>query len=162
MKNLLLQQVQVALQNKTQKDAFLFVDEVVDFLLKNEKHRAIIAEWSRDMIRLLVSYHWAKETLITIRGKNEELTGVFMYYRLNYNDSEKIIDEWLPDNDEGDSYLAAFCAAENNAALKQIVLLFLKRNPDAIQKRKLALRMKGRLLSVVEYNNKLLKRIFEL
>ena len=54
--NILLQSVQVALENRTQKNAILAMDEVVDFCVEHENGK-VFDGWDKELIRLMVAYH---------------------------------------------------------------------------------------------------------
>ena len=88
--NPLLQSVQLALQNARQKEAIDFIDEVVEFCVEHENGK-VFDGWEEEMIRLMVAYHWAKQTLIVHHNADETIRGVFMWYRrCGFNFSNRI------------------------------------------------------------------------
>jgi len=156
--NPLLQSVQIALQNATQKEAINFIDRVVDFCVEHENGK-VFDGWEEEMIRLMVSYHWAKQTLIVHHNADKTIRGVFMWYNCNKEDGWNFINDWEPDKKDGDSVFLAFIFAEGKDSLKQITKDFLYRCPEALEKNKISLRYKGGFPKRINYSNKLFKKI---
>ena len=98
--NPLLQSVQLALQNATQKEALVYIDKVVDFCIEKENGK-VLDGWPRDLIQLLVSYHMAKDTFIAEQDAEGNILGVFMWYNCDEDDDWLFIQNWTPDREDG-------------------------------------------------------------
>jgi hypothetical protein len=159
--NPLLQSVQLALQNATQKDALRLIDEIVEFCIKHENGK-VFDEWDEKLIRLMVAYHWAKGTLTTRYDAKGNLKGVFMWYNCNESDGWEFINNWESDREEGDSIFLAFLFAEDKQAFKDLTRDFLRKCPEAMEKKLLGLRYRSEFPKRVTYTNKLFKKILEL
>ena len=156
--NRLLQSVQIALENKTQKGALMAMDEVVDFCLAHENGK-VFDGWDKELIRLMVGYHWAKKTLIVHYNEDQEVKGVFMWYNCNEDDGWEFINGWEADREDGDSIFLAFIFAEGKDTLKEITKDFLSRCPEALEKNKISLRYRSGFPKRVNYDNRLFKKI---
>ena len=156
--NRLLQSVQVALENRTQKDAILAMDEVVDFCIEHENGR-VFEDWDKELIRLMVAYHWAKQTLIVHYNEDTSIRGVFMWYNCNEDDGWEFINNWEADREDGDSIFLAFLFAEGEDAFKDITRDFLSRCPEVFEKNKIAIRPRGGQPTRITYTNRFFKKI---
>jgi hypothetical protein len=156
--NRLLQSVQIALENKTQKDALLAMDEIVDFCLVHENGK-VFDGWDKELIRLMVGYHWAKKTLIVHYNEDQEIKGVFMWYNCNEDDGWEFINDWEADREDGDSIFLAFLFAEGKDAFKEITQDFLSRCPEALEKKKISIRPRNGMPTRVTYDNRIFKKI---
>ncbi len=159
--NPLLQSVQLALQNATQQDALRLIDGIVGFCVKHENGK-VFDEWDEKLIRLMVAYHWAKGTLTTRYDAKGNLKGVFMWYNCNESDGWEFINNWESDREEGDSIFLAFLFAEDKQAFKDLTRDFLRKCPEAMEKKLLGLRYRSGFPKRVTYTNKLFKKILEL
>jgi len=156
--NRLLQSVQVALENRTQKNAILAMDEIVDFCIEHENGK-VFENWDKELIRLMVAYHWAKQTLIVHYNEDTSIRGVFMWYNCNEDDGWEFINNWEADREDGDSIFLAFLFADGKGALKELTIDFLNRCPEAFEKNKLGIRPRGGLPTRVTYTNRIFKKI---
>ena len=156
--NPLLQSVQLALHNAEQKEALNQIDKAVNFCIKHENGK-VFDGWDKDLIRLMVAYHWAKETLIVHTHDDGTIRGVFMWYNCNKEDGWNFINDWEPDRKNGDSIFLAFIFAEGKDSLKEITKDFLYRCPEALEKNKISLRYKGGFPRRINYDNRLFKKI---
>ena len=156
--NRLLQSVQVALENRTQRDALLAMDEVVDFCIEHENGK-VFDGWDKELIRLMVAYHWAKKTIIVHYNNKDNIQGVFMWYNCNADDGWDFINNWEPDRENGDSIFLAFLFAESKDAFKQLTEDFLDRCPEALEKNKIGIRHRSGFPKRVNYDNRLFKKI---
>ena len=156
--NRLLQSVQVALENRTQKDAILAMDEVVDFCIQHENGK-VFQDWDKELIRLMVAYHWAKQTLIVHYNEDTSVRGVFMWYNCNEDDGWEFINNWEADREDGDSIFLAFLFAEGKDAFKELTQDFLLRCPEALEKNKISIRYRSGFPKRVNYDNRLFKKI---
>ena len=156
--NRLLQSVQVALENRTQKNAILAMDEVVDFCIQHENGK-VFQDWDQELIRLMVAYHWAKQTLIVHYNEDTSVRGVFMWYNCNEDDGWEFINNWEADREDGDSIFLAFLFAEGKDAFKQLTQDFVDKCPEVLTKNKIGLRYRSGFPKRVNYDNRLFKKI---
>ena len=156
--NRLLQSVQVALENRTQKDAILAMDEVVDFCIQHENGK-VFQGWDQELIRLMVAYHWAKQTLIVHYNEDTSVRGVFMWYNCNEDDGWEFINNWEADREDGDSIFLAFLFAEGKDAFKKLTQDFVDKCPEVLTKNKIGLRYRSGFPKRVNYDNRLFKKI---
>lgn len=156
--NILLQSVQVALENRTQKNAILAMDEVVDFCVEHENGK-VFDGWDKELIRLMVAYHWAKQTLIVHYNEDASVRSVFMWYNCNKDDGWNFINNWEPDREDGDSIFLAFLFAEGKDSFKDLTKDFINRCPEALTKNKIGLRYRNGFPKRVNYDNRLFKKI---
>ena len=156
--NRLLQSVQVALESRTQRDALLAMDEIVDFCLEHENGK-VFDGWDKELIRLMVAYHWAKKTIIVHYNDDDDIQGVFMWYNCNEDDGWDFINNWEADREDGDSIFLAFLFAEGKNAFKELTQDFLSRCPEALEKKKLGIRPRNGSPTRVKYDNRLFKKI---
>jgi len=156
--NRLLQSVQVALENGTQKNAILAMDEVVDFCIQHENGK-VFQDWDKELIRLMVAYHWAKQTLIVHYNEDTSVRGVFMWYNCNEDDGWEFINNWEADREDGDSIFLAFLFAEGKDAFKKLTQDFVDKCPEVLTKNKIGLRYRSGFPKRVNYDNRLFKKI---
>ena len=159
--NPLLHSVQLALQNATQKEAIDFIDKVVDFCIEHENGK-VFDGWDEEMIRLIVAYHWAKQTLIVHHNADESIKGVFMWYNCNKDDGWNFINNWEPDREDGDSIFMAFLFSEGKDSFKELTKDFINKCPEVLTKNKIGLRYRNHKPTKVEYTPKLFNRILSI
>ena len=156
--NPLLQSVQLALQNATQKEALVFIDKVVDFCIEKENGK-VLHGWSRGLIQLLVAYHMAKDTLIVEQDKNDNVLGVGMWYNCNEDEVLSQLNEWKPDRKDGDTVLMASIFAKDKQTFKKIIHNFIIKCPEVSYKKLRAVRYKSGVQQVKSYTTKLFRKI---
>jgi len=156
--NRLLQSVQVTLKNRTQRDFLLAMDEIVDFCLEHENGK-VFDGWDKELIRLMVAYHWAKKTIIVHYNDEDNIQGVFMWYNCNEDDEWEFINGWEADREDGDSIFLAFLFAKEKDSLKKMTKNFLARCPEVLEKNKISIRQKNGVPTRVNYDNRLFKKI---
>jgi len=156
--NPLLQSVQIALKNNEQKEALDHIDEIVKFCIKHENGK-VFDGWDKDLIRLMVAYHWAKKTLIVHTQEDGTIRGVFMWYNCNKDDGWDFINSWESDREDGDSIFMAFLFAEDKDAFKDLTKDFINKCPEVLEKNKIGLRYRSGFPKKIIYSNKLFKKI---
>ena len=156
--NPLLQSVQIALQNATQKEAIDFINKVLNFCIEHENGK-VLAGWPEDRIQLLIAYHLAKHTFLFEQDEEGNIQGVFMWYNCNEDDGWEFINNWEADREDGDSIFLAFLFADGEGAFKDITRDFLSRCPEVLEKNKIAIRPRGGLPTRINYTNKFFKKI---
>lgn len=155
--NPLLQSVILALQSGDQKEAIAEIDRVTEFCVKNEDEK-VFGGWGRDIIRLLVAYHWAKGTLL-VHETNGEVDGMFMWYRCNESDGWEFIQEWMPDRPDGDSLFLAFLTASSSRSFRELVLNFLATEPAVFTHKLFGSRLRNGKSTRIVYTPKLFQKL---
>jgi hypothetical protein len=158
--NRLLQSVQLALHNRTQEDALLAMDKVLDFCVQHENGR-VFDGWDIELVRLMIAYHWAKQTLIVHYNEDSTIRGVFMWYNCNEDDGWEFINNWEADREDGDSVFMAFLFADGEGAFRELTLDFINRCPEVLHKNKIGLRYRSGFPKRVKYDNRLFKKIIK-
>ena len=156
--NSLLQSVQLALQNAEQKEALNEIDKAVKFCIKHENGK-VFDGWDKDLIRLMVAYHWAKKTLIVHKNEDNTIRGVFMWYNCNKDDGWSFINNWEPDREDGDSIFMAFIFADSKDSFKNLTKDFINKCPEVLTKNKIGLRYRSGFPKRIIYTNKLFRKI---
>ena len=156
--NPILQSVQVALQNGTQAEAIAEIDKIVDFCIEHENGK-VLDGWSRELIQLLVAYHMAKDTLIVDYDDADNVIGMGMWYYCNEDDDWFFIQNWEPDDKDGDAIFIGFLHALDSSTFKNITRNFLFRCPDALHKKLIMMRHRGGSPTRVEHTRKLFNKI---
>ena len=156
--NPLLQSVQIALQNAEQKEAIDYIDKVVDFCIEHENGK-VLDGWPRDLIQLLVAYHIAKDTILIETNKDEEVTGVYMWYNCDEDDDWFFVQQWMPDREDGNAIFMAFLYASDNESFKRLTANFILKCPEVTTKKLLGIRHRNGEPTRVTYTNKLFNKI---
>lgn len=157
--NPLLQSVQLALQNATQVGALAYVDEIHKFI-SSGKYGEVLDDWEPELVRLLIAYHLAKDTLLCERDEDGKIAGIVMWYTCNSDDTFQFIADWEPDREGGDSVFLAFLYASSTKALKKLTLSLIEKEPSVLHKKLIGLRMKhGNVPTRMDYTQKLFSKI---
>jgi hypothetical protein len=159
--NPLLQSVQLALKNATQKEALVFIDKVVDFCIAKE-NRKVLEGWDRDTVRLLVSYNMAKGTFLCTESEDAEITGVLMWYNCNYEDDWELVKSWKADDRNGDTVFLAFMWASNTKDFKKLIMNLIINEPTVLSKKLISLRTKKEQPTKIDYSTKVFAKILTL
>lgn len=150
-----------ALEGGNQRDFEVFVDAVVDFC-ETQENGKVFEGWDRAVLRQLVAYHEAKNTLIVLSDDAGEIHGVFMWYNCNANDQWSFVYNWEADKPRGDAIFMAFLFADSAGAFKRLLLRFIEREPDCLSKQLLGIRQRRGQKERVSYSTKLFTRILKL
>jgi len=156
--NPLLQSVQLALKNAEQKEALDQVDEAVEFCIKHENGK-VFEGWDKELIRLMVAYHWAKKTLIVHKNEDRTIRSILMWYNCDKGDGWNFINNWEPDKEDGDSIFMAFLFAEGKDSFKELTKDFINKCPEVLTKNKIGIRYRSGFPKRMIYSNKLFKKI---
>ena len=159
--NPLLQSVQLALQNATQKEALVYIDKVVDFCIEKENGK-VLDGWPRDLIQLLVSYHMAKDTFIAEQDTEGNILGVFMWYNCDEEDDWFFVQNWESDKEGGNAIFMAFLFAEDNQTFKQMTHNFIIQCPEVMEKKLLGIRYRKGNPTRVVYSTALFNKILRI
>ena len=156
--NPLLQSVQIALQNAEQKEAIDFIDKVVDFCIAMENGK-VLDGWPRDLMKLLVAYHMAKDTFIVEQDEEGTILGVLMWYNCNQDDDWFFVKNWTADDPNGDAIFMAFLFAADNQTFKRMTHDFIIKCPEVMHKKLLGIRHRNGAPARVVYSTKLFNKI---
>ena len=156
--NPLLQSVQLALQNATQKEALVYIDKVVDFCIEKENGK-VLDGWPRDLIQLLVAYHIAKDTITTEQDAEGNILGVLMWYNCDEDDDWFFVQNWESDKEDGNAIFMAFLFAEDNQSFKKLTHNFIIKCPEVMQKKLLGIRYRQGAPTRVVYSTALFNKI---
>lgn len=159
--NALLQSVQLTLQNNQQKEAIDFINKLVDFCIEHENGK-VLASWPEEQIKLLVAYHLAKDTLLFEQDDEGNIQGVFMWYNCNQDDGWGFIQNWDPDDLDGDSIFMAFLFASNTDTFKRMTQNYIIKCPEVMQKILLGIRYRKHRPTKVTYTPKLFNKILNI
>lgn len=156
--NPLLQSVQLALQNATQKEAIAYIDKVVDFCIEKENGR-VLPDLSRECIQLLIAYHMAKDTITVVHDANENIAGTMVWYNCNDDDDDSFFLDWEADREDGNAIFGALLFAKNTETLKEIFRSFILKCPEVTYKKFIGLRRRAGGDRRVEYPAKFFNKI---
>jgi len=159
--NPLLESVQLALQNATQKEALVYIDKVVDFCIEKENGK-VLDGWPRDLIQLLVAYHMAKDTFIAEQDAEGNILGVFMWYNCDEDDDWFFVQNWEADKEDGNSIFMAFLFAEDNQSFKKLTHNFITQCPEVMEKKLLGIRYRKGNPTRVVYSTALFNKILRI
>ena len=156
--NPLLQSVQLALQNATQKEALVYIDKVVDFCIEKENGK-VLDGWPRDLIQLLVAYHMAKDTLIVEQDKDDNVLGVGMWYNCNEDADWFFIQNWEPDTKDSNAVFIGFLHAASKCLFKKMTYKFLSICPGPLNKKVIMMRHRNGHPTRIESSYRLFNKI---
>ena len=159
--NPLLQSVQIALQNATQKEAIDFINRVVDFCVEHENGK-VLAGWPEDSIQLLIAYHLAKHTFLFEQEEEGNILGVFMWYNCYADDGWSFVQNWEAEDPDGDTMFLAFLFADSTDTFKRMTQNFIIKCPEVLQKKLISIRYRNHKPTRVEYTPKLFNRILSI
>lgn len=154
--NDLLQSVQVALSAGNQVERIREIKRVSNYIIKNGMHQ----NWTEEELGLLIGYHMAKGTLIVSYGKSG-VAGVMTWNHCNENEIKNVIENYRGDNEDGDSIIIDMLLTSESNAIKKICANFLFKCPQALNKKVFAFRERSSGPKLVQYTNKLFKKILE-
>ena len=80
--------------------------------------------------RFLISYHLAKRTLIVHRDEVGMIDGLILFYRFKGDWTWRDVATWRPDDKDGKIIALVWMHARNNKATREMILAWLKENPD--------------------------------
>ena len=156
--NILLQSVQIALQNATQKEALVYIDKVVDFCVEHENGK-VLSGWPEDRMQLLIAYHMAKDTFIVEQDAEGNIGGLGMWYNCNEDDDESFIENWTADDPDGNAIFMAFLFSNTTETFKRLTRNFINKCPEVMQKKLLGIRRRKGSAVRVEYSPKIFQKV---
>ena len=158
--NALLNSVAASLKANTQTEAIAQIDRVTKFCMDNGNEK-VFGGWGEDIIRLLVAYHWAKQTLL-VDEEDGEIKGVGMWYKCNESDGREFLDEWMEDRPDGDSIFPAFLCCTSTASFKRIVVNFINREPAVLTHKMYGSRLRNGVDTRVNYSLRIFKKLLSI
>jgi hypothetical protein len=112
-------------------------------------------------INTIIFYHITKNTIITVKDKDENIIGVVMWYNCDYEDGWDFVLNWEEDKKDGDTVFIAFLFAENRKVLKKLTADLIEKEPDVLTKKLIGIRQRRGIPTKIDlsvkYFNKLLK-----
>ena len=134
-------------------------EQLYEFTTSTEDNAYVLDHFSSEVVRLLIAYHYLKNTLIyhTSGGK---IDGLLMWYRCNEKWDWDDIVNWTPDDPKGDCYFLAFCWAQG-PALRALALELINRQPEVIRGKLFGCRERQDGPRIVEYDQRLLVKILQ-
>ena len=134
-------------------------EQLYEFTTSTEDNAYVLDHFSSEVVRLLIAYHYLKNTLIyhTSGGK---IDGLLMWYRCNEKWDWDDIVNWTPDDPKGDCYFLAFLWAKG-PALRNLALELINRQPEVIRGKLFGCRERQDGPRIVEYDQRLLVRILQ-
>lgn len=159
--NPLLTKAVALLYSENNPEFTSYVNEVTKYCIDNENGK-VFDEWNEETIKQLVAYHLLKDTLIVLADEDKKIQGVFMWYNCNNDYTWNFVKEWKEDVKNGDSIFMAFLFSSSSEALREMVLMFISKEPDVLYKKLIGVREKGGWSTRVDYNQKLLSRLLKL
>jgi U3 small nucleolar ribonucleoprotein component len=156
--NPLLQSVQLALQNATQKESLSYIDKVVEFCIEQENGK-VLEDAPKEYIRLLVAYNMAKDTIVVEHDENENVTGLMVWYKCNEDDGDSFFLNWEADKEDGNAIFGALLFAKDTKTFQSIFKNFISKCPEVKQKQFMGLRYRSGVKTLVKYTNKFFDKI---
>ena len=156
--NPLLQSVQLALQNATQKESLSYIDKVVEFCIEQENGK-VLEDAPKEYIRLLVAYNMAKDTIVVEHDKNKNVTGLMVWYKCNEDDGDSFFLNWEADKEDGNAIFGALLFAKDTKTFQSIFKNFISKCPEVKQKQFMGLRYRSGVKTLVKYTNKFFDKI---
>tara|TARA_R100001224_G_scaffold108460_1_gene84803 strand:+ start:5923 stop:6387 length:465 start_codon:yes stop_codon:yes gene_type:complete len=117
------------------------VKKIVGYCI-NKENGKVFYGWDEDVITTMVAYHMAKKT-ISVIYKDEEVTGVHMWYNCDYTDDYSFIENWEEDKKDGDTIFLAFLFADDSDVIKLLIHDFIAKEPNMLTKKLVAMRERG-------------------
>ena len=158
--NELLNQAVAALNDTRNLDLINFVDKVTDYCIENENGK-VFDSWDRETLRQLVAYHQFKGTLIVLSNTDREVAGVFMWYNCDKDADWSYVHNWVEDDKNGDAIFMAFLFASSTKAWKEMLINFIKKEPDCLHKQLIGSRHRKGRPTKVYYTQKVLSRVLK-
>ena len=134
-------------------------EQLYEFTTSTEDNAYVLEHFSSEVVRLLIAYHYLKNTLIyhTSGGK---VDGLLMWYRCNEKWDWDDIVNWTPDDPKGECYFLAFLWAKG-PALRNLALELINRQPEVIRGKLFGCRERQDGPRIVEYDQRLLVKILQ-
>lgn len=159
--NQLAYAVALAIEKNNQVEMINLVDRVTDYCIENENGE-VFDGWDREIIRIMIAYHIAKDTCIIDIGEDGTIHGVVMWYNCNSSDGWNFVKNWEMDRPYGDAIFIAFLFSDGPDSLKKLCANFIVREPSALRKQIIGLRYRKGVPHKVKYRNSVFKKVLNL
>jgi hypothetical protein len=135
------------------------VEDIVRYCISKENGK-VFKDMGKDTIATMVTYHMFKKT-ISVIYKDKEVVGVHMWYNCNYEDDWTFVENWEEDKKDGDTIWLAFLFGNSNDVMKELILDFIKKEPDVLTKKLVAIREKQNVPTRIDVSRKYFTKILK-
>tara|TARA_R110000824_G_scaffold40564_6_gene121511 strand:- start:11301 stop:11831 length:531 start_codon:yes stop_codon:yes gene_type:complete len=136
----------------------LLMDELYQYTQSSKRNMDVLRDWCEESARVLIGWHYLKNTLTYHRDPEGAIDGLLMWYRCTDEWGWKDIQDWKADDPEGDTFFLAFCWA-GAGAMKDLCLELIRRQPEVLTHKLVSIREGRRGPGVVKYTQKLFVKI---
>lgn len=135
------------------------VEDIVGYCLRKENGK-VFEGMEEDTITTMVTYHMFKKT-ISVIYEDKKVVGVHMWYNCDYTDDWTFVENWEEDKKDGDTIWLAFLFGDSNEVMKELILDFIKKEPDVLTKKLVAIREKRNIPTRIDVSRKYFSKILK-
>lgn len=135
------------------------VEDIVGYCLRKENGK-VFEGMEEDTITTMVTYHMFKKT-ISVIYEDKKVVGVHMWYNCDYTDDWTFVENWEEDKKDGDTIWLAFLFGDSNEVMKELILDFIKKEPDVLTKKLVAIREKQNIPTRIDVSRKYFSKILK-
>ena len=135
------------------------VEDIVGYCLRKENGK-VFKGMDEETITTMVTYHMFKKT-ISVIYEDKKVVGVHMWYNCDYTDDWTFVENWEEDKKDGDTIWLAFLFGDSNEVMKELILDFIKKEPDVLTKKLVALREKQNIPTRIDVSRKYFSKILK-
>ena len=135
------------------------VEDIVGYCLRKENGK-VFEGMEEDTITTMVTYHMFKKT-ISVIYEDKKVVGVHMWYNCDYTDDWTFVENWEEDKKDGDTIWLAFLFGDSNEVMKELILDFIKKEPDVLAKKLVAIREKQNIPTRIDVSRKYFSKILK-
>ena len=84
-----------------------------------------------------------------------------MWYNCDYTDDWTFVENWEEDKKDGDTTWLAFLFGDSNEVMKELILDFIKKEPDVLTKKLVAIREKRNIPTRIDVSRKYFSKILK-
>tara|TARA_R110002020_G_scaffold231146_7_gene442281 strand:+ start:7723 stop:8190 length:468 start_codon:yes stop_codon:yes gene_type:complete len=135
------------------------IEDIVGYCLRKENGK-VFKGMDKDTITTMVTYHMFKKT-ISVIYEDKKVVGVHMWYNCDYTDDWTFVENWEEDKKDGDTIWLAFLFGDSNEVMKELILDFIKKEPDVLTKKLVAIREKQNIPTRIDVSRKYFSKILK-
>ena len=135
------------------------VEDIVGYCLRKENGK-VFEGMEEDTITTMVTYHMFEKT-ISVIYEDKKVVGVHMWYNCDYTDDWTFVENWEEDKKDGDTIWLAFLFGDSNEVMKELILDFIKKEPDVLTKKLVAIREKRNIPTRIDVSRKYFSKILK-
>lgn len=135
------------------------VEDIVGYCIRKENGK-VFEGMDEDTITTMVTYHMFKKT-ISVIYEDKKVVGVHMWYNCDYTDDWTFVENWEEDKKDGDTIWLAFLFGDSNEVMKELILDFIKKEPDVLTKKLVAIREKQNIPTRIDVSRKYFSKILK-